>query len=430
MSRSDISSAALKVLYRLHRYGYLAYLVGGSVRDLLLGLRPKDFDVCTNARPQEIRRLFRNSRIIGRRFRLVHVLFRGEVVEVATFRADPEPPEAPEDWAGDEVQDDVEEAAAEGGDPASIARDEPVYGTPAEDARRRDFTVNALFYNIADFSVLDYVGGLADLERRTLRTIGEPDDRFETDPVRMMRALEYAVRLGFDLDHDTEGALERCRDLIAESSPARLTYELLEGLRSGSAAGILPAWDRYGIYRRAFPELGETNGTLRAILSEVDRRHREGGSFPDASLLGALFLPTFRGLLDAATGDGGKVDNVALLGSLRDTLEAPAARMHVANHTLHLMRQGLFTLSKLQRPPERGRQVLKLVRQDYFDVAWDLLELAAAAGLLSASPRKAWAAALRRVRAGASADEIVEGDGAGGRRRPRRRRRSRRRRKS
>ena len=195
LSRGSLSAEALKVLYRLHRSGYAAYLVGGSVRDLLLGHRPKEFDVATNARPQEIRRLFRNSRVIGRRFRLVHVFFRAGIIEVATFRASPEPPESPNDW---------EEAAAEEAEEnTTTARPQPatedvVFGTPAEDARRRDFTVNALFYNIADFSIIDHVGGIKDLERGLIRTIGDPDQRFIEDPVRMMRALEYSVRLGFE----------------------------------------------------------------------------------------------------------------------------------------------------------------------------------------------------------------------------------------
>ncbi len=200
LSRGDVSPEALKVLYRLHRAGYLAYLVGGSVRDLLLGRRPKDFDVATNARPQEIRGLFRNSRVIGRRFRLAHVFFRGHVVEVATFRASPEPPETPNDWEEGEAEATEEETSVESLPPR---REEVVYGTPAEDARRRDFTINALFYNLADFSVIDYVGGIEDLQRGVIRTIGDPDQRFIEDPVRMMRALEYAVRLGFEIDPPT-----------------------------------------------------------------------------------------------------------------------------------------------------------------------------------------------------------------------------------
>ncbi|MBD3853662.1 MAG: polynucleotide adenylyltransferase PcnB, partial [Acidobacteria bacterium] len=210
LSRKDLSQEAIKVLYRLNRSGYAAYLVGGSVRDLLLGRRPKDFDVATNARPQEIRRLFRNSRIIGRRFRLVHVFFKGEIIEVATFRASPEPPETPDDWEEAEEEAAEEEAVT---DPPRPRVQEDVYGTPAEDARRRDFTINALFYNIADFSIIDHVGGIEDLERGIIRTIGDPDERFVEDPVRMMRALEYAARLGFEIDPQTAEAIDRQKAL-------------------------------------------------------------------------------------------------------------------------------------------------------------------------------------------------------------------------
>ena len=194
ISRSSISENTLKVLYRLHKTGYRAYLCGGGVRDLLLGRRPKDFDVATDARPEEIRRVFRNSRVIGRRFRLVHVFFGDEIVEVATFRREP----PPEEQAGDE-------------DEGLLITSDNTYGTAREDAFRRDFTINALFYDIADFSVIDYVGGLADLDQRVLRAIGDPDVRFQEDPVRMLRACEFAGRLGFRIEPRTQEATHRQR---------------------------------------------------------------------------------------------------------------------------------------------------------------------------------------------------------------------------
>ncbi|HEX3070414.1 MAG TPA: hypothetical protein VHX14_17735, partial [Thermoanaerobaculia bacterium] len=171
ISRRRIPENVLKVLYRLHRSGYRAYLCGGSVRDLLMSGTPKDFDIATDAHPAEIRRLFRNSRIIGRRFRLVHIIFQDMLVEVATFRREPE----------------RNEDAAE-----LLITDDNTFGSPLQDARRRDFTINALFYNIADFSVIDYVGGLEDVEAKRVRVIGDPDVRFREDPVRMMRAVEFA----------------------------------------------------------------------------------------------------------------------------------------------------------------------------------------------------------------------------------------------
>src|SRR6266516_6442178 len=180
ISRRRIPENVLKVLYRLHRSGYRAYLCGGSVRDLLTNRTPKDFDVATDAHPAEIRRLFRNSRIIGRRFRLVHIIFQDMIVEVSTFRREPE-----------RVADENAEL---------LITDDNTFGSPLQDARRRDFTINALFYNIADFSVIDYVGGIADLTDGLVRVIGEPDVRFREDPVRLMRAIEFASRLGFQIE--------------------------------------------------------------------------------------------------------------------------------------------------------------------------------------------------------------------------------------
>jgi poly(A) polymerase len=416
LSRRCVSTNALKVLYRLHRSGYVSFLVGGGVRDILLGREPKDFDVATNARPQEIRRLFRNSRIIGRRFRLVHVLFRGEVVEVSTFRASPEPPEV-EDW--EEAQEDAAEESA-----GEVRVSDESYGTPAEDARRRDLTVNALFYNIADFSIIDYVGGLEDLETGIIRTIGVPDQRFEEDPVRMMRALEYSVRLGFSLDSESQAALDRCSDLISEAAPARLTYELIEGLRSGNAAGIWSRWSRFGIVDRAFPELARS-GELGQVLDQVDSRSNDRNPVPDASLLGALFLPQFADMLAGVLEGGGKLNNPEVLAGLSDMLEPAASRMHLPNHTMHLIRHGLFSIGKLRRPPERGRQVVKLCRQEYFPVAWDLFSFGVAAGLVPRDAWNGWSRALGQVRRqGGGADDLVlpAASRARRRRRPRRRR--------
>ena len=182
VSRRQISSAALKVLYGLKEAGYTAYLAGGGVRDLLLERNPKDFDVATNATPEEVKKTFRNCRLIGRRFRLAHVYFHNEIIEVATFRA-PAPKEGP--------KTEKNEFSAKDG---LVLRDN-VFGSPEEDAQRRDFTVNALFYDIADFSIIDYANGMHDLNDRILRVIGDPDTRFIEDPVRILRAIRFAATL-------------------------------------------------------------------------------------------------------------------------------------------------------------------------------------------------------------------------------------------
>jgi poly(A) polymerase len=421
ISRGNLSSEALKVLYRLHRSGYAAHLVGGSVRDLLLGKQPKDFDVATNARPQEIRRLFRNSRTIGRRFRLVHVYFRGGIVEVATFRASPEPPESPQDWE-EGVAEEAEANAAV--DRPQLATEDVVYGTPAEDARRRDFTVNALFYNIADFSVIDHVGGIDDLEGGVLRAIGEPNQRFIEDPVRMMRALEYSVRLGFEIETGTKQAIVAQQDLIADASAPRLTYELLESLRSGHAAGIHEAWRRAGVFTRAFPDIPIDTDESIHVLKMVDREIESGREFSDPSLIGCYFLGRFLAIAEEETSDTGRIDNPQLLDRLRASLEPASTSMHLSNQTLHLMHQGLFALTKMRRAPERGRQVLKMARQDYFQVAWDLYSFAVALGYISPETYQGWKRALRKVGARDRRDE--RGNRRAERPRPRRRPRRRR----
>jgi len=394
LSRGNLSAEALKVLYRLHRSGYAAYLVGGSVRDILLGKRPKDFDVATNARPQEIRRLFRNSRIIGRRFRLVHVFFRAGIIEVATFRASPEPPESPNDWEEAEAEEVEENTTTDRPQPAT---EEVVYGTPAEDARRRDFTVNALFYNIADFSIVDHVGGIEDLKRGVIRAIGDPDQRFIEDPVRMMRALEYSVRLGFEIDPRTSEAIAAQRDMISEASAPRLTYELLESLRSGHAAGIHEAWRRAGVFTRAFPDLPiDTDESMR-VLKMVDMEINSGHEISDPSLIGSYFLGRFLAIAEEETSDTGRVDNPQVLGRLRESLDPASTSMHLSNQTLHLLHQGLFALTKMRRPPDRGSQVLKLARQEYFRVAWELYGFAVALGYISPEAYQGWKRALRKV---------------------------------
>ena len=419
ISRGDLSQEALKVLYRLHRSGYAAYLVGGSVRDLLLGKQPKDFDIATNARPQEIRSLFRNSRTIGRRFRLVHVYFRSGIVEVATFRASPDPPESPEDWEEAAAEEAEVNAAVENPRPAT---EEVVYGTPAEDARRRDFTVNALFYNIADFSVIDHVGGIEDLERGVLRTIGEPNHRFIEDPVRMMRALEYSVRLGFEIDPVTQEAIDAQSDLITEASAPRLTYELLESLRSGHAAGIHEAWRRAGLFTRAFPDIPIDTDESLQVLQMVDEEIVSGRGFSDPSLIGCYFLGRFLAIAEEETSDTGRIDNPQLLDRLRASLEPASTSMHLSNQTLHLMHQGLFALTKMRRPPERGRQVLKMARQDYFQVAWDLYSFAVELGYISSEAFHGWKRALRKVGAKDHREQTRKRAQQSRRRRPRRRR--------
>ena len=233
ISRANIDVEVLKVLYRLHHNGFRACLVGGSVRDLWLSKTPKDFDIATDAQPQEIRRLFRNSRIIGRRFRLVQVFFKGgKVVEVSTFRS----------------RSEFEEEG-------DVLAPNNTFGTPAEDAQRRDLTINGLFYDIADFSLLDYVGGLEDLRQGIIRVIGPPEVRFRRDPVRMLRVLRHASRTGFRIDPEAWKAIGSNAQLIRVCNPSRLRDELLKDFKSGYCGPFLGLMLESGLLGALFPQL-------------------------------------------------------------------------------------------------------------------------------------------------------------------------------
>ena len=234
ISRRDIDPDALKVLYRLHEHHYIAYLVGGSVRDLLLKRRPKDFDIGTSAHPHQVKKLFRNCWIIGRRFRLAHVKFGPKVIEVATFRRQVEP--------GEEVVQDGVPAP----DPTTVQGEHLIhhdntFGTPEQDAFRRDFTINALFYDIATFSVIDYVNGLDDLHTGVVRSIGDPGVRLREDPVRMLRAIALGARLDFAIEPTLLESIRTHRRELAKSSPARLLEEYYKILRSGASAKVFRA---------------------------------------------------------------------------------------------------------------------------------------------------------------------------------------------
>jgi len=275
ISRRRIDENTLKVLYRLHRHGYKAYLVGGSVRDLLLDRTPKDFDIGTDATPQQVKRLFRNCFLVGRRFRLAHIRFgRDQVIEVATFRRHPRPEELPED---------PEEHGL-------FMQNQ--FGSPREDAFRRDFTINALFYDIADFSIIDHVGGLDDLEKRRLRVIGDPKTRFEEDPVRMLRALEFSARLGFSLDDNIHTTITEQAPLIAEAATARVREELLELFRHGVGAEVLQKAQALGLM---LPMMGGymPGKTTFRLLQELSRYFRKLGKVDEAMLLAALFIDHF-----------------------------------------------------------------------------------------------------------------------------------------
>jgi len=295
ISRRNISPNALRVLYRLKEAGYGAYLVGGAVRDLLLGGHPKDFDVATSATPEEVKQQFRNCRLIGRRFRLAHVMFGGEIIEVATFRA------SGDDGSGARHVVD-----------GRIVRDN-VYGTIEEDAIRRDFTVNALYYAIEDFSVRDFVGGYEDLEQRVLRLIGDAEQRYREDPVRMLRAVRLAAKLDFTIEPSAYAAIRKLAPLIAEAAPARLFDELLKLFLSGHAVESFRRLLDSGLLQEFLPQTARalathaqgSGGTLiDAALASTDERLAQEKPVSPAFLLAALLWPAASKRYEGLTHDG------------------------------------------------------------------------------------------------------------------------------
>jgi poly(A) polymerase len=293
LDESAIDSDVQKVLRRLVRHGYEAYAVGGAVRDLLLGRRPKDFDIATSARPEEVRELFRNSRIIGRRFRLVHVLFQGsKMIEVATFRKSPK-----EEADGDDMAE-------------LLIRSDNVFGAAHEDAVRRDFTMNALFYDLEAREILDWVGGMEDLRRSVVHTIGEPETRFREDPVRILRALKFAGRLGFGMTPDVYDAIVSCREALNLAARPRIAEEILRLLRGGAARRtIYLAWET-GVLDVLLPELSALlydddaadgpGRRLWRVLSYIDERTAEEGPLDDTVLWTLLLLEPLKEACDGS----------------------------------------------------------------------------------------------------------------------------------
>jgi poly(A) polymerase len=350
ISRRDIDPDALKVLYRLQQFNYIAYLVGGSVRDLLLRRRPKDFDVGTDAHPYQIKKLFRNCWIIGRRFRLAHVRFGNKAIEVATFRRNVLPGTENEPATTEPpAESDVEAPPAD-----LLIRHDNTFGTPEEDAFRRDFTINALFYDIATFSIIDYVGGLDDLQNGVIRSIGDPRQRFQEDPVRMLRAIAFAARLDFVLDPPIVEAIREHHGLIATASPARLMEEYYKVLRSGAAEKTFRLLVEHGLLEAITPELhrGRNEDALWQALNDLDRYRLKFDAIPEqltnAILLGTLIVPL--GLMPRR-----------VYPESESFVERPGGRRYRRVPKEPPLRIGMLSVAR--RDTERLRQILAVQRR-------------------------------------------------------------------
>ena len=424
ISRADISPNALKVLYRLKDAGYQGFLVGGAVRDLLLGLHPKDFDIATDAHPEQVRKLFRNCRLIGRRFHLAHVRFGMEIVEVATFRA--AHTEVDEDHGVDETEHRVLDVHGR------ILRDN-LYGSIEEDVWRRDFTANALYYNIADYSVWDYVGGVPDARARVLRLIGDPETRYREDPVRMLRAARFAAKLDFTLHPDTEAPLARLAYMLDSVPPARLFDETAKLLLAGHAAPSFELLRRFELLPHLMPdgataiaEAPESPGArlLRLGLEGTDQRVREDKPVTPTFLFAVLLWPA---ILRAAGAPDGPLpaDPQLLLTATDEVLGRQLRRITIPKRFGLPMRDLVMLQPRFER--RSGRRALRLLEHPKFRAAYDLLLLRTASGEIDPEIAEWWT----RLQTLPEAERVaeVEGRPADTAESPRRRSRRRRRRR-
>lgn len=372
VSRSNISESALKVLYRLKEAGYQSCLVGGGVRDLLLGREPKDFDVGTNAHPEEIRHLFRNSRLIGRRFRLAHVRYGREVIEVATFRSRHENNEG-----------DAQDAMLN--DEGRILRDN-VYGTLEDDVFRRDFTINALYYDIDGFSVIDYVGGLQDLEAGVIRLIGDPEQRYREDPVRMLRAVRFAAKLGFRIHPDSEAPILKLGGLLNDVPAARLFEEVLKLFQGGCALTTFELLRHYDLFRYLFPLTEEALShqendyplmLASKALANTDKRLAENKPVTPAFLYAALLWEPMRQRADILQKEGARpVEAIQIAGN-----QVTGEQVKITSLPKRFsfpMREIWLLQPKLER--RRGKAPYRMLEHPRFRAAYDFLLLRSECG--------------------------------------------------
>jgi poly(A) polymerase len=415
-----IDQDALRVVSRLQRQGHEAYLVGGCVRDLLLGRKPKDFDVATAAHPRQIRGLFRNARIIGRRFRLAHVVYGEHIIETATFRTKPPQEEENEDL---------------------LIREDNAFGTAAEDARRRDFTINGLFLDPLGGRILDYVGGLADLDAGVLRTIGPPDTRMAEDPVRILRAVKFATRLGLRIDEPTWEAMCVSAPMLARSAPPRVFEEILRLLHSGVALGAFRMLRACGALHVLLPRIdgllgprsgGDAHAHERAdsfwrLLEALDAEvHAE--RLPSRALcLAVLYLRVVEQRMDAVIGKQ-DVDPVQLFDAAGEVLDAVALGARLPKRDAAIARRMIAEQVRLHAGPQRSARSLLFVRSEHFPDALDLFRVRLAAWGQGWDLVEAWIASAREASRMPAEEFAKLKSGSGEGRRPRRRRGGRRRR--
>ena len=412
VSRDEISNAALKVLYRLHKAGFQSFLVGGGVRDAMLELHPKDFDIATNATPEEVRSLFSNCRLIGRRFRLAHVRFGREIIEVATFRA-------ASNHEDDDSVHDVE---------GRIIRDN-VYGTIDEDVWRRDFTCNALYYNIADFSVWDYTGGYEDVKRKRLVLIGDAGQRLREDPVRMLRAVRFAGKLGFKIDKSVVKAMRGHTELLTNVPAARLFDEFLKLFQSGCAEKTFELLREHKLFEELFPateeELNKDKSFLAftiAALQNSDARVAAGQSVTPMFLLGVFLWLPIKKLAEIRRSEEKMSESQALSLASYEIVSQQQRRISIPKRFTIPMREMLSLQPRFAMM--RGKRAMNLLEHKRFRAAYDFYMLQSEVGLADEATAKFWTdVQTQSVDERSKSFQMNSGQAAANKRRPRRRRR-------
>nr|WP_253282961.1 polynucleotide adenylyltransferase PcnB [Cedecea davisae] len=371
ISRKDISENALKVLYRLNKAGYEAYLVGGGVRDLLLGKKPKDFDVTTSATPDQVRKLFRNCRLVGRRFRLAHVMFGPEIIEVATFRGH------------HEEQASSDRQTSQRGQNGMLLRDN-IFGSIEEDAQRRDFTINSLYYSVADFSVRDYVGGLNDLNNGIIRLIGDPETRYREDPVRMLRAVRFAAKLNMSISPETGEPIPRLATLLNDVPPARLFEESLKLLQAGYGFETYRLLREYQLFQPLFPiitryftEQGDSPMELiiAQVLKNTDNRIHNDMRVNPAFLFAAMFWYPQLEMAQKIAQESGLAYYDAFALAMNDVLDEACRALAIPKRITTLVRDIWGLQLRLSR--RQGKRAWKLMEHPKFRASYDLLALRA-----------------------------------------------------
>ena len=366
VSKTDISANALAVLNHLNKGGFQAYLVGGSVRDLLLGKSPKDFDIATNATPPQVKKLFRNARIIGRRFKLAHIIYHREIIEVATFR-------------GHETVENLHQT----NDSGMLIRDN-VYGTLEEDAWRRDFTINSLYYSLTDSAIVDFTGGFDDMNQHTIRMIGSPTTRYQEDPVRMLRAIRFSAKLNFTISPETAAPIAELSELITHISSSRLFEEMVKLYQCGAAEAVQSQLISYGLFAHLFPRPHQLykstypiNTFITLALQSTDRRIHDGKPITPAFIFAALlWFPLLQRAAELKTAG---IEPLPALDQAMSTIISEQNKIvTIPKRYTQVMRE--IWLLQFRFSKRLGHRAFGLLEHPRFRAAYDFMALRALAG--------------------------------------------------